>query len=65
MSTEVTTEVTYERGQWVVHLVVTTPEGVERRPVQTHRDERTARLMAETVRRTAARRRAPREDPGD
>ena len=65
MHTEVTTEVAQERGQWVVYLVVTSPDGVERRPVGTHRHERTARVMADTVSRTTARRRAPRGDTGD
>ncbi len=65
MDTEVTTQVALERGQWVVYLLVTSAEGVERRPVGAHRSERTARVMADTVARTAARRRAPRGEADD
>ncbi len=65
METEVQTEVVAERGQWTVYLVVISPEGVERRSLETHRTEARARLAAEVVRRTAARRRAPREAPDE
>lgn len=65
METEVQTEVVAEHGQWTVYLVVITPEGVDRRALETHRSEARARLAADVVRRTAARRRAPRESPDE
>lgn len=62
METEVSTHVVPENGQWTVYLVVVTPDGVQRRPVQTHRSQARARLAADVLRRTAARRRSPREE---
>ena len=65
METEVQTEVVAEHGQWVVYLLVVTPEGVERRRLESYFTETKARLAADVIRRTAARRRAPRREPHD
>lgn len=60
---DVTTTVEKERGRWVVYLVVTSSEGVERRRLSDYPTEPKARLAADVVRRTAARRRPPRPEP--
>ena len=65
METEVQTEVALESGQWVVYLLVITPEGIDRRRHQTYFTEAKARFAADVIRRTAARRRAPRSGPDD
>ena len=65
METEVQTEVVPERGQWAVYLVILTPAGIERRRLQSYIHESKARLAADVIRRTAARRRAPREAPDE
>ena len=62
---DVTTQVVAEQGRWTVYLVVTSPEGVERRRLDSWPTEAKARLAADVVRRSAARRRPPREEPGD
>lgn len=61
METEVQTEVVLERGQWVLYLLILTPEGIDRRRLQTYIHEHKARLEADVIRRTSARRRPPRE----
>lgn len=65
MAAEVTTEVVKESGQWTVYLLVLTDQGVERRAVSTHRSLARARLAADVIRRTSARRRSPVEDNND
>jgi len=65
METEVQTEVVPESGQWTVYLVIITPSGLERRRLQSYLHESTARLAADVIRRTAARRRSPREGPDE
>jgi len=65
METEVQTEVVPERGQWTVYLLVLSPEGIERRRLQTYFTQAKALLAADVIRRTAARRRPPREEPHD
>lgn len=65
MELEVTTEVVRESGQWTVYLVVITDQGVERRAVSTHRSPALAKLAADVIRRTTARRRAPVEGNDD
>lgn len=61
--TRVDTEVLQERGQWNVYLLVTTPEGVTRRQLTTHRNQREADLMADLLRRSARRRRSLPDPP--
>lgn len=65
METEVQTEVVQESGLWAVYLVIVTPEGVTRSLVERHLHEAKARLAADVIRRTAARRRPPREGLDD
>ena len=65
METEVQTEVVPERGQWAVYLVILTPEGIQRRRLESYIHESRAQLAADVIRRTAARRRAPKEAPDD
>jgi hypothetical protein len=65
MAVEVTAEVVEERGQWTVYLLVLTDQGLERRAVSTHRSPALAKLAADVIRRTTARRRAPVEDNDD
>lgn len=59
---EVETTVRLQRGRWAVYLLVTTPDGVEERHLTDYSTEATAKLMADVVRRTAARRRPPRPE---
>ncbi len=59
---DVTTTVALESGRWVVYLIVTSPAGVEQRRLQDYPTEAKARFAADVIRRTAARRRPPRED---
>lgn len=61
--TWVETQVEQESGRWNVYLVVTTPEGVERRLLTSHHTRADAERMASTTTRTARRRRSPRSDP--
>jgi len=61
METEVQTEVAQEAGQWAVYLLVLSPEGVERRRLQTYRTQLKAEQAASLIRRAAARRRRPPE----
>ena len=63
MEIEVLTEVLPENGQWRVWLVILTPEGVERRPLQTYFTQAKALLAADVIARTANRRRPPRPGP--
>lgn len=55
---EVTAEIGQENGQWVVYLVVLTPDGVQRRRLETHPTARRAELSAAAINRTVARRRS-------
>lgn len=61
--TRVDTEVSPENGQWTVWLIVTTPDGVERRPLRTCFTEAEARIIATTLGRSVARRRSLTNDP--
>jgi hypothetical protein len=65
MTPEVHTEVIREDGLWAVYLLVLSSEGVDRTLVERHFTEGRARLAADVIRRTAARRRPPREADGD
>ena len=65
METEIQTEVAQEAGQWVVYLLVLSPEGVERRRLQAYRTQFKAEQAATLIRRAAARRRRPPEGPDD
>ena len=65
MGNEVQTEVVQEGGQWTVYLLVLTPEGVDRRRLQTYRTQARAQQAADVIRRAAARRRPPVEDPDE
>ena len=59
---EVQTEVVKEHGQWSVYLLIMTPQGIDRRRLETtFFHEAKAHLAADVIRRTAARRRPPRE----
>lgn len=57
---EVQTEVVAEHGQWTVYLLLLTPQGIDRRRLETYFTEAKARLAADVITRTAARRRPPR-----
>ncbi len=59
----VDTEVTPHHGQWLVSLIVTTPDGVERRPLRTCFTESEARLVASVLRRSVSRRRSIPSEP--
>jgi len=63
MAQTVRTEVVREQGQWVVFLLVLDEEGITRTRLSTHRDERTARVMASATQRAAQRRRRPPQEP--
>ncbi len=63
MDHTVHTEVSRDRGQWQVHLVLIEPEGISRRLLSTHRSEEQARLAASLVQRAAHRRRRPPPEP--
>lgn len=54
-----------ESGQWAVYLVILSPTGVRRSRVQTHFTKQKALLAADVIRRTAARRRPPKEGIDD
>ena len=59
------TEVVKERGQWAVYLLIMTPQGIDRQKLQTtYFHESKARLAADVIRRTAARRRPPPDHEG-
>jgi hypothetical protein len=49
------TFVTYERGQWWVHMEITFWDTVKRYRIAAYRSERLARIAAEWMRRGAAR----------
>ena len=61
---EVQTEVIQEQGQWAVYLLIMTSQGIDRQRLQTtFFHESKAMLAADVIRRTAARRRPPRNNP--
>lgn len=55
--TRVDTEVVEQNRQWLVYLLVITPDGVSRRLLQTYRTAAEAHRMADILRRSARRRR--------